>query len=317
MKCTINFFLPAVVFLLLIAPIYAQQKKDSSLVFEDISGWMSYLTSDRLKGRVEGSVENREVTDSIAAYFKLLGLKPFKSDKFLHTFYRHPDDSTITTSNVIAWLPGTEKPEEYILLSAHFDHVQIGYYNKKDKIYNGANDNASGTTVLLALARQLVLSGPHKRSILFCAFNAEEAGLVGSNHFSDNINANQVVAGINLEMLGYPQFGKNTIMLTGMHKSDLYSLFKKRMPASGIRIRRERGDLFQRSDNYAFAKNGVPAHTLMASDDREPCYHAPCDELKRMNLPNMASLTNGIQILIDGLLNGMDTPKRISPADLQ
>ncbi|WP_290790340.1 M28 family metallopeptidase [Flavihumibacter sp. UBA7668] len=307
----------AVIFFLLIVPLAAQQKKDSSLVFDDISGWMSYLTSDRLKGRVEGSVENREVTDSIAAYFKLLGLKPFKSDNFLQTFYRHPDDSTITTSNVIACLPGTEKPDEYILLSAHFDHVQIGYYNKKDKIYNGANDNASGTSVLLALARQLSMTGPHTRSILFCAFNAEEAGLIGSTHFSENINARQIVAGINLEMLGYPQFGKNTIMLTGMLKSDLYSLLKKRMPGSGIRIRRERGDLFQRSDNYPFAKNGVPAHTLMASDDREPCYHSPCDELKRMNLPNMTSLTIGIQILIDGLLNGADTPKRIDSADLQ
>lgn len=315
MKSFDNKILIAVIFFLLAAPVAAQSTKDNSVVLEDIRNWMSYLTADRLKGRVEGSAENREVTDSIASWFRKFGLQPFASEQFLHTFYRHPDDSIISTSNVIGWLPGKEKADEYILISAHFDHVQIGFYNKKDKIYNGANDNASGTSVLLALVRQLTLAAPHQRSIIFCAFNAEEAGLIGSTDFSEKIDPAKIIAGINLEMMGYPQFGKNTLMLTGMHKSDLYRLFKSRSAEAGIRIRRERGDLFERSDNYPFAKKGVPAHTLMASDDREPCYHSPCDELKRMNLPNMASLAAGIQYLIEGLLDGTATPGRLQSSD--
>jgi Zn-dependent M28 family amino/carboxypeptidase len=289
----------------------AQLAVDSNTVLKDIRGWMEYLSSDRLKGRVEGSPQNREVTDSIASYFAELGLEPYLASGLLHTFYTDDLDSSITTSNVIGVLRGSEKPDEYIVLSAHFDHVQVGFYHKTDKIYNGANDNASGTSVMLAIARQLVLTGPHKRSIVFCAFNAEEAGLIGSADFAGKINADQIIAGINLEMLGYPQYGRKAVMLTGMFNSDLYKLFRKRAEGASIRFRRERGDLFERSDNYSLAKKGIPAHTIMASDDREPCYHRPCDELKRMNLPNMAVLAQGIIHLMEGLTDGSETPTRI------
>lgn len=312
MKFLFTIVLPAIVCFLLVCPVQAQQKTDNSIVYKDISGWMNYLTDDRLKGRVEGSAENREVTDSIASYFQQLGLLPYKAAQLKHRFYTHPDDTAVTVSNVIGWLPGTEKPDEFILISAHFDHVQIGYYHKTDKIYNGANDNASGTSVLLAMARQLVLTGPHKRSILFCAFNAEEAGLLGSIDFAEKIDAAQIIAGINLEMLGYPQFGKKTLMLTGMNKSTLYPLLKKGLTNASIRLRRERGDLFERSDNFSFARKGIPAHTLMASDDRERCYHRPCDELQRMDLTNMELLTKGIVSAIEGLLDGSATPGRLS-----
>lgn len=289
----------------------AQLAVDSSTVLKDIHGWMEYLSADRLKGRVEGSAQNREVTDSIASYFAELGLEPYHASGLLHTFYTDDLDSSITTSNVIGVLRGSEKPDEYIIFSAHFDHVQVGFYHKTDKIYNGANDNASGTSVMLAIARQLVLTGPHKRSIVFCAFNAEEAGLLGSADFAEKIKPDQIIAGINLEMLGYPQYGRKAVMLTGMHNSDLYKIFRKYADGASIRFRRERGDLFERSDNYSLAKKGIPAHTIMASDDREPCYHRPCDELKRMNLPNMAALAQGIIYLMEGLTDGSETPTRI------
>jgi hypothetical protein len=305
----------AVVFLfsclLLTQRASAQLAVDSSTVLEDIRSWMEYLTTDRLRGLVEGSPQNQEVTRAIADYFSSLGLKPYLDSGLLHTFYRDNTDASISTSNVIGWLPGSEKPEEFIVLSAHFDHVQVGYYNKTDKIYNGANDNASGTSVLLAIAKQLVLTGPHKRSIVFCAFNAEEAGLIGSSDFAEKINPEQIVAGINLEMLGYPQYGRQAVMLTGMYNSDLYKILRKRAEGASIRFRRERGDLFERSDNYSLAKKGIPAHTIMASDDREPCYHHPCDELKRMNIPNMAALAKGILYMMEGLLDGSETPTRI------
>ncbi|MCU0385434.1 MAG: M28 family peptidase [Flavihumibacter sp.] len=297
--------------LLLTQRASAQLAVDSITIMEDIRSWMEYLTTDRLRGRVEGSPQNQEVTRAIADYFSSLGLKPYLDSGLLHTFYRDNTDTSISTSNVIGWLPGSEKPEEFIVLSAHFDHVQVGFYNKTDKIYNGANDNASGTSVLLAIAKQLVLTGPHKRSILFCAFNAEEAGLIGSADFAEKINPAQIVAGINLEMLGYPQYGRQAVMLTGMYNSDLYKILRKRAEGASIRFRRERGDLFERSDNYSLAKKGIPAHTIMASDDRETCYHRPCDELKRMNIPNMAALTKGIIYMMEGLLDGSETPTRI------
>lgn len=309
-KC--RFTIALALFSILAVQVAAQPAADSSVMLQDIRGWMNFLTADSMKGRVEGSDQNRQVTDSIASYFAEIGLKPYLSPGFLHTFYQDTNDSSISTSNVIGFIEGSEKPDEFILLSAHLDHVQVGYYHKTDKIYNGANDNASGTSVLMAIARQLSLAGPHKRSIIFCAFNAEEAGLIGSADFAEKLEPHQIIAGVNLEMLGYPQFGKNTLMMTGMKESDLYKLFRNRAADAFIRFRRERGNLFERSDNYSLAKKGIPAHTLMASDDREPCYHRPCDELKRMNLPNMTSLGKGIILLIEGLLDGSETPSRVS-----
>lgn len=292
--------------------LYAQTISDTSLFYRDVYGWVHYLADDRLNGRAEGTAENREVTDSIARYFGQLGLQPYFNTGFLHGFADPENSADTSVSNVIAVLPGSEKPEEFILLSAHFDHVQFGYRQKKDKIYNGANDNASGTAVLLALARQLSLMGPQKRSILFCAFNAEESGLIGSIVFSKHLDARKIIAGLNFEMLGRPQFGKASFMLTGMHKSDLHRILKKNLKDEKVYMRNERGDLFERSDNYPLALKGIPAHTLMASDDREPCYHRPCDEVGRLNIDNMVVLGKAFLKGMSSLLDGTDTPQRIT-----
>lgn len=277
----------------------------------EIRSILSYLTHDSLNGRSAGTIENRQVTQYLADYFSSIGLKPLVNDSFINTFYTSPNDSDYTISNVIGYLRGSTMPDEFILVSAHFDHVVSGFYNPVDKIYNGANDNASGTTAMMMLAKHYALTGSNKRSIIFCAFNGEENGLLGSQDLVQKLQPAKLVAGINLEMLGIPQYGKRTFMVTGMKHSNLAGIMRSNLRGTGVRLLNEKGDLFERSDNYAFALKGVPAHSIMASDDRDRCYHQSCDELKRIDIRNMADLTNAIIVAVSSIVEGKDTPGRV------
>ena len=280
---------------------------------EDIYQTLSYLTSDSLSGRMAGTPENREATRYLAERFGEYGLKPYFEEGYIQTFYTDRKDSANTTSNVIGYLPGRSRPGEMVIISAHFDHVQAGRPSPKDKIYNGANDNASGTAVLLAMAKYYALTANNERSLLFCAFNGEEAGLLGSFDLAQKLPADSITAVINLEMLGVPQYGVNSFFITGMNRSDLARIIRENLEGKPWQVKKERGeDLFERSDNYPFAMRGVPAHSLMASDDREKCYHRPCDELSRIDVRNMARLAEGIIWGISSIVEGKATPKRIS-----
>ena len=278
----------------------------------EISKILSFLTHDSLNGRAAGTRENQQVTRYLADYFSSLKLQPLLNQSFVNTFYTSENDSAYTISNVIAYLPGKTKPDEFILVSAHFDHVVSGYYNQKDKIYNGANDNASGTTAMMMMAKHYALTGTNERSIIFCGFNGEEMGLLGSLDLANKLPAEKIVAMINLEMLGIPQYGKGTLMVTGMKRSDLVAVLRQNLKGTAIRIVNEKGNLFERSDNYAFALRSVPAHSIMASDDRDRCYHQSCDEWKRIDTRNLTNLVNGILTGISSIVSGADTPTRIS-----
>src|SRR5688572_15338076 len=105
-------------------------------------------------------------------------------------------------------LPGRSKPEEFIIYSAHYDHEGMVAGKKKDKIMNGANDNASGTAALLMLAQYFAQRKDNERTLVFCAFAGEEIGLKGSRELAQILDPQKVKAGINLEMLGVPQYGK-------------------------------------------------------------------------------------------------------------
>lgn len=278
----------------------------------EIGSILAFLTHDSLNGRAAGTRENRLVTHYIEDYFSSLGLLPLLNQNFVNTFYTGENDTAYTISNVIGYLPGKTKPDEFILVSAHFDHVVSGYYHQTDKIYNGANDNASGTTAMMMLAKHYALTGTNERSIIFCGFNGEETGLLGSQDLARKFPAEKLITMINLEMLGLPQYGKGTLMVTGMKKSNLATILRNNLRGTGIRVVNEKGDLFARSDNFPFAGKGVPAHSIMASDDRERCYHQSCDEWKRMDINNLTDLVNGIITGVSTIVSGADSPTRIN-----
>lgn len=217
--------------------------------------------------------------------------------------------------NIVGMLPGKSKSKEVILFSAHYDHE--GVFNrgrKKDSILNGANDNASGVTALLMLAKYFAQKNDNKRTILFCAFAGEELGLLGSKAFVNEVDPSAIIAGINIEMIGIPQYGTNNIFITGYDRSSLPKILEKQLRSTAVKVRTgpsEEKELFKRSDNFPFVEKGVPAHSIMSSDDDEKCYHQPCDEIKRINIPHLTMIINAIAIATRTLISGEDTPGRV------
>lgn len=221
--------------------------------------------------------------------------------------------------NVVGMIPGKTKPAEIVVFSAHYDHV--GIMNKKgksaslkDTIFNGANDNASGTTALLQLAKYYAGKNDNERTLLFCAFAGEELGLIGSADFVQYVDPNDIVANINIEMIGVPMYGRRKVFITGENKSDLPRLLSKGLVGAGIKVRPEPDEvrmLFMRSDNYPFAINGVPAHTIMSSDDGDRCYHLVCDDITRIDIDHLTSVIRGIAQAASGLISGTESPARI------
>lgn len=218
--------------------------------------------------------------------------------------------------NVVGMLKGSTKPDEFIILSAHYDHE--GVYKtkkKKDSIMNGANDNASGTTALLQLAKHFAQQQNNERSILFCAFSGEELGLLGSETFSREVDHNKVIALINLEMLGVNQFGRNKVFITGAGYSALPRLLSEELTKNGLEVIDDPDVdklLFQRSDNFPFAQKGIPAHTIMASNDEDKCYHEPCDDIKRIDFVNLNNIIKALSTAIQPFTSINADPGRIT-----
>jgi hypothetical protein len=244
---------------------------------------------------------------------------------FLLVYAEEPPDSITFSAvdsyysaigyNVIGMLPGKAKANEVIVFSSHYDHVGIIDNSPHDSIMNGANDNASGTTAILELAKYFSLKAVNERTIIFCAFSGEEIGLLGSRDFVGYIKPETIIADINIEMIGVPAYGKKSVFITGYDYSSLPAMLKKKLKIAGIRLRKEPDELrglFWRSDNYSFALRGIPAHSIMSSDDFDPCYHKPCDEVRRINIVNMTNIIKAIAIASESLVMGTETPTRIN-----
>ncbi|HEX6914873.1 MAG TPA: M28 family peptidase, partial [Chitinophagaceae bacterium] len=225
------------------------------------------------------------------------------------TMYFKPALRKRTLFNVVGVLPGKTQPEEWILITAHYDHVGV-LKKRRDSIFNGANDNASGTAAMMMLARYYAARRNNNRGIIFIGFAGEEIGLVGSRYFAHNSSRLNIKAVVNLEMLGKPhREGHRVCMVTG--GGDLPSWFRNTAVDSGIKIgydERPEQRLFRRSDNYPFFLKGIPAHTFMNWVDNDRDYHQPSDELSTLDLGNMCELVKGLIPGLDGLISGEFTP---------
>ena len=215
--------------------------------------------------------------------------------------------------NIVGVVEGKSKAAEVILITAHYDHISPADAGI-DRIFNGANDNASGTTAMLMMAKYFAASKMNERTIVFCAFDGEEWGLLGSEQFTKLINPEAVKAVINIEMIGISDVGKNAFFITGENQSNISKIIRKNLKGTGVSLRSEAGmdlNLFARSDNYPFAKLGIPAHSFMSSYDRDPCYHATCDDLSRIEFEHLTQITRAIATSIESIVRGVDTPSRI------
>lgn len=296
--------------------------------------WSSSFSEDVLKQLAKDTVPllvwtNKKQSDGKNFFPEKISMPPGGIKRAVLLVYAESAPESITLAgnahyysmmeyNVISVLPGKTKSNEVIVFSAHYDHEGV-YPGRRDSILNGANDNASGTTALLLLAHYFSKRNDNERTIMFCAFAGEELGLTGSSDFSRKLNPETLVAGINIEMIGVPQYGKKRVFITGEKYSDLGPFLSKQLRKNNIHVQRdfnEDAQLFLRSDNYPFAAMGVPFHTIMASDDSDACYHQPCDQVNRVDIANMTYIIKAIAASASGLVNGMETPKRIHKESL-
>ena len=213
-----------------------------------------------------------------------------------------PAKEELISFNVGAFLPGSDPKlkNDVIVFSAHLDHIGVSSRPRKDTIYNGADDDATGCTGVLALARAFAeAKTPPKRSLVFLWFYGEESGMLGSRHYVSHparpLKNHRAV--FNLEMLGRPDdIEKNEAWVTGWNVSNFGELIAASSKAGGIRFyehpQRSRM-LFGSSDNISFAMRGVVAHSISAGSLHKD-YHQPSDEVSKIDIKNMTSVIRGL-----------------------
>ena len=220
--------------------------------------------------------------------------------------------------NVVGMLPGKSKKDEYVIFSGHYDHIGVNAARavNGDSIFNGANDDAAGTTAVIMLAKYFKALANNERTIVFAAFTAEEVGGFGSQYFSRQFDPAKVMAMFNIEMIGTEsKWGKNSAYITGYEKTDMGAIMQKNLEGTGFTFYPdpypEQG-LFTRSDNATLARLGVPAHTISTSKmDSEPNYHKVTDEISTLDMDNMAMIIKSIALASRSIVAGKDTPTRV------
>jgi len=284
------------------------------------------LASDEMEGRGTGTPGIEKAAQYIEGEFKRIGLKTYdtlKDYRQTFTFTNRRTKNEITAFNVIGVLEGKSKKDEFVVVSGHYDHLGIRKKEGvKDSIYNGADDDASGTTAMLALAEYFTKKNDNERTIVFIAFTGEEMGLIGSTHFGKDVDASKFVAGINIEMIGkQSNFGPKTAWLTGFERSDFGKIIQKNLEGTGYKLFPDpfkKFNLFFRSDNASLARLGIPSHTFSTGPiDVDVHYHKVSDEAETLNVSNITETIRAIAVGTESIINGTDTPTRIQLTDAE
>lgn len=228
-------------------------------------------------------------------------------------FYLPDSAKRTSTENVVGIIEGTSKRDEAIIVCAHYDHLGIRAQNKTnanskpDSIFNGADDNASGTSAVLEIARLLTLAKERglqpKRTIIVAAFTAEEIGLIGSRHMVKNpiFPMNKIKMVVNLDMVGRTDKSHTDTsmyvypLLVGSKDSTITHSFNQNAILANIGINSKMSDFDQSlcangSDHASFVKKGIPA--IMVTTGMHSDYHKPTDEANKINFPRLARITN-------------------------
>ena len=279
-----------------------------------IRGEMAFLASDELQGRGSGTRNEHLAALYAASLFSDYGLTPGGDHgsflqkaplpsplppELVSRFSGFSNEPRTETWNVVGILRGSDAAasKDAILLTAHLDHLGIGPKKNGDKIYNGADDDASGTAAVLEMARIFAGAPRTPRTLIFVLFGSEEMGGYGNRYFLAHppLPLDHIVANLEFEMIGRrdPALPRDGLWLTGFGRSDLGSELM-RHGANLAADPHPKEDFFRRSDNYGLAREGVIAHTV-SSFGLHADYHQPSDELSRIDF---AHLTAAIETMV-------------------
>jgi Zn-dependent M28 family amino/carboxypeptidase len=308
-----------IISLLFAVTVSGQQSDKEAVLDHEIRAELGFLASDVLQGRGSGTRDELIAATYLASELMRLGLKPGGDNgsfiqnvsgdfKFFRGETKHWD-----TRNVIAFLPGRDPKlkDEVILLTAHLDHLGIGKPVNGDEIYNGADDDASGCVAVLQLARALTDEKPPKRTVYFVLFGSEETGGQGDQYFLNHppVPLKNIVANLEFEMIGRPDSAikPDELWLTGFERSNLGPELAKH-GAKLVADPHPKQQFFQRSDNFALAKQGVIAHTV-SSFGLHSDYHRPSDDLAHIDFSHMEQAITSMIKPIEWLVNSDFKPE--------
>ena len=306
------------IFLLLAATISCTSQKSSvsdvsptkyvnTITAADLKTHLTIVASDEMEGRQTGSVGQKKAGEYLIGQYKANNISfPKGATDF---YQRIPasflnairNDNLPDSENIWAFIEGSEKPNEIIVISAHYDHVGI----KNGEVYNGADDDGSGTVALLEIAQAFSKSkkeghGP-KRSILFLHMTGEEHGLLGSSYYSQHplFPLANTITDINIDMIGrrdeFHKDSNNYVYLIGSDylSSDLYNIcedanknYVKLFIDYKYNDRADPNRFYYRSDHYNFAKNGIPSVFLFNGVHAD--YHKATDEVDKIEFDALA-----------------------------
>jgi Zn-dependent M28 family amino/carboxypeptidase len=254
---------------------------------------VEFLAADSLEGRLAGSVGNREAREFVAARFARLGIAAF-GDSYVQEFTTTRRGVELHGANVVAYVEGTEVPDQFIVITAHYDHVGV----RDGEVFNGADDNASGTAALMALAAHFVAHRP-RHSIIFAAVDAEERGMGGSRSLVEEppVELGQMAVNVNMDMVSHSE---RELYVAGTHHypflkpivervavpSEMALLFGHDSPDLG------NDDWTNSSDHAPFHRSGIPFLYFGVEDHED--YHRASDEFDKINAEFFASAVTTI-----------------------
>ncbi|WP_298507910.1 M28 family peptidase [uncultured Kordia sp.] len=245
------------------------------------------LSSDAYEGRETGTAGATKAKNYIVAEFEKLGVQPL-GKTFIQTFPLPKNKKIEKGENIIGFIKGSEKPDAYIVISAHYDHEGI----KQGKIYNGADDDASGISALFAFA-EYFQKHPPKHSVILAAFDAEEKGLVGSFFYVKNpiVKKEQLKLNINMDMIS--RSDKKELYAVGpQYYKQLKPVVENLKTSGDINLKIGHKEWTYASDHAGFHKAKIPFIYFGVEDHKD--YHKPTDDFENIH---PAFYTNAVQTI--------------------
>ncbi|SHG74093.1 Peptidase family M28 [Flavobacterium fluvii] len=299
----------------------------NTITATDLRTHLTVIASDEMEGRETGSVGQKKAGNYLIEHYKTNAVS---FPKGVTDYYQRipasflnaiRNDNLPDSENIWAYIEGSEKPNEIIVISAHYDHVGI----KNGEVYNGADDDGSGTVALLEIAQALEIAkkegnGP-KRSVLFLHFTGEEHGLLGSSFYSENplFPLANTIANVNIDMIGrHDEFhndSSNYVYLIGSDylSTDLHKIceaanskYTKLLLDYKYNDRTDPNRFYYRSDHYNFGKNGIPSVFLFTGVHAD--YHQPTDDVDKIEFDALAKRTQLAFAIVWELANRENRP---------
>ena len=308
-------------------------KYANSITVEDLKEYLYVLASDSMKGRETGTLGQRNAANFIVNFFKEIGIPPYKYNTYLQKFKvrnvrrygkwkKQSNKKYIKGENIIGYIEGTDLKDELLVITAHYDHLGT----KEDSlIYNGADDNGSGTSSIMEIAQAFMLAkkegnGP-RRSVLIMPVSGEEKGLLGSKYYADNpiYPLENTIANLNVDMIGriddyhdnpdYVYLIGSDRLSTELHQisEDVNKQYINLELDYKFNEEDDPNRYYYRSDHYNFAKNNIPV--IFYFNGVHADYHKTSDTVDKIHFGKIQKISRYIFLTAWELANRNERPK--------